>query len=70
MNSTLSWGLVYFLMNTQDGRRVLSRTIDALKTDENKTSVVVLNDLYDGGLDELEREFHLFVTQMPSMQEI
>ena len=67
--STISWGLVYFLMSTPDGKNILSLVIKELREDSGR-SLVLLEEYYEGGVKTLERDFYEFINKMPSMQEI
>lgn len=69
-SSTVSWGLVYFLMSTEDGRTILSRTIRDLAKDQKEDASTILGGHYSGGIATLERDFHLFLAQIPPRQEI
>ncbi len=69
-SSTISWGLIYFLMGTQEGRAVLSGTIEELNRETDKTVEMILDNFYEGGVDALERDFRLFIQRVPSEQEI
>lgn len=67
---TVSWGLIYFLMNSEDGRSTLSSTIEALKHSKYRDCNSVLDSNYKGGMDALSKDFDLFINNMPRKQKI
>lgn len=68
--SAMSWAIVYFLMNTLEGREVLSSAIKELTEYPNKELVNVLDALYLGGLNRLEEDLHEFIKDIPPEQNI
>ena len=67
LNSTLSWGLVYFLMSTKEGQDVLVQTIRKLRSGR-RSALQILQMNYDGGLTALEADFRRFIETMPAKQ--
>ncbi|WP_395373283.1 DUF1570 domain-containing protein [Marinicella sp. W31] len=65
INSTLSWGLVYFLMSSEQGQSTLSQTIHDLRISKSKQSAKYLDKNYRGGLSRLQRDFKNFVQILP-----
>ena len=65
INSTLSWGLVYFLMSSEQGRSALSQTIHDLRTSGSKQSARYLDKNYRGGLLRLQEDFNNFIKVLP-----
>jgi len=64
---TISWGLVYFLMSSKKGRQYLSNVIKSLHQNP-KNSSYVLDYVYEGGINALEKDFFEFIHTMPEKQ--
>ena len=67
---TISWGLIYFLKSKPEGDVMISTIIRELLDNKSKTSSSVLDEIYEGGIIGLERDFHLFIQNVPDKQEI
>ena len=65
LSSTLSWGLVYFLMSSDNGKSVLSDTIRDLQNQKKLKSAEILNKHYRGGLKALQEDFEQFMQALP-----
>jgi len=66
-NYAISWGLVYFLMSTQEGRDALSGTIQSLRG-SNKHAALTLHRLYEGGVNSLDKDLRAFLGRVPAEQ--
>jgi hypothetical protein len=67
LSQTLSWGLVYFLMETPQGRNTLLETIKDLKQGQHDgDSARALNAHY--ALSQLEQDFYRFIPEIPAQQ--
>lgn len=67
LSQSLSWGLVYFLMQTPQGRSALLKTIQDLKQGLHAgDSARILNNHYS--LSQLEQAFYHFIAEIPAQQ--
>ena len=66
-SSTMSWGLIYFLMSNPMGREALHKIFSRL-SQGHRNAARLCDTLYVGGLKTLERDFHQFFTTPPPSQ--
>jgi hypothetical protein len=65
-----SWGLIYFLMSTENGKQLLSKIIRETKKHRNKSSIMIIQANYKGGFEAFQKDFYAFLYRMPSKHKI
>lgn len=60
----VSWGIVYFLMSTEENRKLFSQMIRMLRNNEG-TTLEVINKIYRGGINRFSRDWFAFFEDVP-----
>ena len=62
---TIAWGLIYFLMSSDDRRQTLTNILAQLRKKSGQSSVVLIEQFYRGGLSAFDRDFRAFMRRIP-----
>lgn len=64
----IAWSLVYFLLDSEEGKTVFGTLIGRLARGDGKTNGL-LDEIYPGGLSQLEADYHSFLDDTPDEQQ-
>ena len=60
ISASLAWGLSYFLISSEDGRRVIQEIIE-----QQGDPIKIVNTVYPGGRPALEKNWQQFIANLP-----
>ncbi len=69
ISSTMSWGMIYFFMSSNERKDILKRIFSELKNSKGD-SLEIIDCVYEGGISVFEKEFHQFIMEMSAKRKI
>ncbi len=61
----VSWGIVYLMMTSSAGKELLSKAIGEQLRNPRRRNHLIMDDVYPGGIDNLERRLRRAINRLP-----